>query len=209
MINKDIKYFLFYITKNMIDDDSTKNIIHEMQEVEKNYYNDNSGKNVFFKSNQKTQIAKSIINNFELPRLLTECIYILESKNEIYINYPVLKMFIHDDIHEKIIQHILSLYNECILKHGKYSINMNLEGFSISAAERHKNAVILFSQRCFDTKEFKYVDLVEKIRIFNTPSVIDTLIKMFKPLFGKNLYKQIELYKKNESVSIMKEMGIN
>jgi hypothetical protein len=120
----------------------------------------------------------------------------------------VLKLIIHDDINETIIDRVLELYNECIINYGNYSINLNLDGFTISAAERHKNAVKLFSEKSFNVKEYNYVELVDKIRIINAPSIMDVLIKMFKPFFGKNVAQKIEIYKKNESITIMKQMGI-
>ena len=154
-----------------------------------------------------------VTNNFDLSEMINKSIFILlteknEIKNEIYIDYTLLKLFIHDDIYDKIIDHILALYNECIIKHGDYSINLNLDGFTISAAERHKNAVKLFSEKSFNVKEFNYVDLVNKIRIINSPSIMDTLIKIFKPFFGKNIKEKIEIYKKNDSINITNQLGI-
>jgi len=187
----------------------TTNIIHEMQEMQTGLYNESGGKNIFFKKTQKLDIAKTISEKFDLQEIIDKCIYILPTKmNEIYIDYTILKLFIHDDIHEKIIDYLLVLYSECITKYGTFTLNINLDGFTISAAERHKNAVKLFSQKCLNTKEFRYGELNEKIRILNAPSIMDTLVQMFKPFFAKDLVHRIELYKKNESVNIIKQLGI-
>jgi hypothetical protein len=186
----------------------TKNIIYEMQEMQTGLYSQSGGKNLFFKKTQKLDIAKMISEKFDLNEIISTCIYILPGKkNEIYIDYTILKLFIHDDIHEKIIDYLLVLYNECVAKYGKFSLNLNLDGFTISAAERHKNAVKLFSQKCLDTPEYRYGELTEKIRIFNTPSIMETVVQMFKPFFAKNIAQRIELYKKNDSLDIMKIIG--
>ena len=187
----------------------TKNIIYEMQEMQTGLYNESGGKNLFFKKTQKMDIAKMISEKFDFTEIISKCIYILPGKmNEIYIDYTILKLFIHDDIHEKIIDYLLVLYNECITKYGNFSLNLNLEGFTISAAERHKNAVKLFSEKCMSTYDIRYGELTENIRIFNTPCIMETVVKMFKPFFAKNIAQRIELYKKNESVDIMKKMSI-
>jgi len=178
-----------------------------MQEMQDNLYKENGGKNMFYKNTQKNEIAKTVSQNFELTRLLNECIYIVKD-NEIYLNYPALKLFIHEEIYEDIANHILSLYNESIAKYGNYSLNMNLQGFTISAAERYKNIIILFSNKCIQQTDIEYSNVVRKIRILNTPSVINMLIKMFKPFFSKAVEAQLEYYDKKETEVFMKTFGI-
>ena len=187
--------------------DLNSQFINEIQEFQDNLYCEKGGKNIFFKKTQKNEIAKSVSENFELSRLLFESIYI-SSENEIYINYPTLKLFIHEEIYENIIDHLLNLFNETILKYGNYSFNLNLEGFTVSAAERHKNVIILFSNKCLNNTSIEYSILVNKIRILNTPSIINILIKMFKPFFPKNITNQIEYFNKQESVDIIKKLEI-
>jgi hypothetical protein len=190
----------------------TTNIIQKMQEMQTGLYNDSGGKNMFFKKTQKLDIAKTISENFDFSEMISKSIYILPNKqDEIYIDYTVLKLFIHEGIYEKIIDHILVLLDECIKNYGKYSLNVNLEGFTISAAERHKNAIIMFSNICVNKElicGLVYSELYNTIRIFNMPSVMDSLIQMFKPFFAKDVAKNLELFKKNDSLVIMKELGI-
>ena len=184
--------------------------LEEMQEIQENLYEKNGGKNFFFKNAQKKEIAKNISENFDLKTLLNQCIYILptESSNEIYIHYPTIKLFIHDEIYEDIIQHLLNLYDECIIKYGNYKLNINLDGFTISAAERYKMCVYLFSKKYIE-KYITYDDnCIEKINIFNTPSVIQHIIKLFKHLFPSNIDHKIVYCSKKDSPSIMKNMGI-
>ena len=184
--------------------------LEEMQEIQENLYEKNGGKNFFFKNAQKKEIAKNISENFDLTTLLNQSIYILptHSNNEIYIHYPTIKLFIHDEIFEVIIDHLLILYDECIVKYGNYKLNINLDGFTISAAERYKMCVYLFSKKYIE-KYITYDDkYIEKINIFNTPSIIEYIVKMFKHLFPNNIDNKIEYYNKKDSVSIMKNMGI-
>lgn len=189
---------------------SNSDIVYKMEEMQENLYEKNGGKNFFFKNTQKKEIAKNISQNFDLTTLLNQSIYILptQSNNEIYIHYPTIKLFIHDEIFEVIIDHLLSLYDECIIKYGNYNLNINLHGFTISAAERYKTIVNLFSKKCVEKYNHNNDKYIEKIRIFNTPSIIEYIVKMFKHLFPNNIDHKIEYYNKKDSVSIMKNMGI-
>ena len=91
-----------------------KNILYEMQEIENSLYQ-NQSKNMFFKKTQKNQIAKSISEQFNLKQLLANSVYIIPSTPDcIYLDYPTLKMFIHEDIYQELIDHILVLYDTCI-----------------------------------------------------------------------------------------------
>lgn len=185
-----------------------KNIVYEMQEIQNSLYNDQS-KNMFFKKTQKNQIAKTISEKFDLKTLLANAMFIVPSAPDtIYLDYPTLKLFIHEEIYQHLIDHILSLYNICIAKHGKYSIYINLGQFTISAAERHKNAIIMFSNECLQNQKFDYVACIEHIHILNTPSIMSTLIQMFKPFFAKNIINIIKTNNKKESEDIILKLGI-
>lgn len=184
-----------------------ESIIDEIQKFQNNLYCEKGGKNMFFKKAQKNEIAKSVSQQFDLSLLLNNSIYI-SSDNEIYVNYPTLKLFIHEEIYENIIDHLLNLFNKTILKYGNYSFNLNLEGFTVSAAERHKNAIILFSNKCLQNTDFEYSLLVNKIRILNTPSVIDILIKMFKPLFTIETTNKIKYFNKTDSIEIIEQLQL-
>ena len=184
----------------------TTNIMREMEQYQQQFYEENGGKNMFFKKTQKNEIAKSVSQNFELARLLSESIYIL-CENEIIIDYPTIKMFIHEEIYEDIVNHILNLYRECIVKHGIFSVNINLNGFTMSAAERYKKIIILFSNKCMQTTEHNYSMLTQKLRIFNTPACIQILVQMFRSFFAIGVEQKIDFFNKLESEKQMKLLG--
>jgi hypothetical protein len=186
----------------------SKNILDEMQQIQNSLYQDQS-KNMFFKKTQKNQIAKTISEQFSLKQLLANSVYIIPSRQDcIYLDYPTLKMFIHEEIYQELIDHILILYNICIKNHGHYSVYINLSGFTMSAAERHKNAIIMFSNQCVQNMEYNYVDLTKDIYILNTPSIMATLMQMFKPFFAKNIATLIKCHNKKESEDIILQTGI-
>ena len=184
-------------------DNSQSNLLKEMQEIQENMYKEHK-KNTFFKKSQKLEIAKTVSQNFELSILLQKSIFILQ-ENKIYIDYTILKMFIYEGIYENVITHLLELYKICIQTYGNYIVYINLNGFTISAAERHKKAIIMFSRRCLNEPNMNYGDLMEKTYILNTPSTINILMQMINPFFPKNFLNRVEYYKKDESENIMNQ----
>jgi hypothetical protein len=187
----------------------TKGLIDKIQEIQETYYKQQS-KNTFFKKSQKMEIAKTINKNIDLNILLENSVYIIpivsseNKQNMIFIDYPTLKKFIHKDIYEQVTNYVLELYNICIQKYGNYIIYVNLDSFTISAAERYKDAIILFTQKCFN-ENINYQDFVDKVYILNTPSNISSVIQMLKPFFPKNFFDRVQHYTKDESENLMNQ----
>jgi hypothetical protein len=46
---------------------------------------------------------------------------------------------------------------------------------------------------------------MEKMYILNTPSTINTFMKMMNPFFPKNFLNKVEYYKKDESENLMNQ----
>jgi hypothetical protein len=185
-----------------------------------------TGKNTFFKSSQKKELAKSVCQNqnFNLQQVLHAAIYRVYASdqrnpyrelasdqrnpysNGIYMDYPILKLFINETVYDAVIEHILRLYDECIAEHGSYYLYLNLSGFTISAVDRYKACIIQFTDRCMIAGT-KYISMLEKIKILNTPSAFDAIIKMLKPFIPKEVGEKIETVNKAQSASILDEVS--
>lgn len=181
-------------------------LLDEMQRMQDTLYEQDGGKNTFFKKSQKTEIARTISQNFELERLLNDTIFIISGTNEIYMDYPHLKMFIHPDIYDSIIEHIFKLYDICITQYGGYHVNINLSGFTVSAAERHKNLIISFANRCTGLLQTgtDYSAYTIIMRVLNIPTSIEMIVRMFKPFCSPIVRERVTLLSKSESEPIMR-----
>jgi hypothetical protein len=104
---------------------------------------------------------------------------------------------------ETIIQTILELFANIINSHGSYQVHVNLDTFSMSAAHRYSDIIRDFCQKCMRS-ETRYANYTEKFCIYNTPSVMQNISKLFNPLINENVKKRIELIDKKESEARLK-----
>ena len=172
-----------------------ENIEQQIASLRSNYYSENK-KNIFFKNSQKQDFAKTITQNIDVQLLMAKSVYILENSDIVYIDYPILKTFLCEDIYEVCIQFLLNKYLEVINKYTKYSVHVNLQGFSVSAAQRYQKGIMLFTERC-NASNAKFPELLEKMVIINTPSVIEAIQKMLRPFIDPIIFGKIHIQPKN------------
>jgi hypothetical protein len=139
-----------------------------------------------FKNSKKLECSQFIWENINSREELVRLTIFYENNN-IYINYPIFKLFIIPDIYDTIINYIINVIVEVINQNGKYNIHINIDSFTISAAERYMVFINSIFERVFRTQ---YVNHLEKIYIYNAPSVIEFLKNIFNGLLrGNNMLK--------------------
>jgi hypothetical protein len=167
-----------------------------------------TGKNSFFKNAQKKQMAKSVCQNLsanDLQQVISMTIYRLPQTNRIYIDYPTFKLYANDDVYEMVVLHLLRIYDDCIHDFGSYFLHINLSGFTVSAADRYKNGVMIFSERCLKS-DTKYTFLLEKMQILNTPNSFESIIQFLKVFIPKEVSEKIETLNKQESLIVLENI---
>jgi hypothetical protein len=72
----------------------SNNLLDDLEKYKSSYYSENK-KNVFFKKDQKMDMASKIATEFNLDDLIRKTIYIIPGTNQIYFDYNVFKMYAH------------------------------------------------------------------------------------------------------------------
>ena len=121
--------------------------------------------------------------------------------NRIYVDYSIIKMYIDVSVYDKIVDRLFSLLMECCCKtedsgESSFEIHINLEGFTITSAERHKVVIEQFCQRMDNTKCFEFMRIMY---IYNTPSMIDAISSLFSYLVHPNIKQKMLKYTKTDS----------
>jgi len=80
-----------------------------------------------------------------------------------------------------------------------------LDTFSISAAERYKQAIQLFCKKCMNSST-KYGDLMSTMYIYYTPSMMTSISALLKPFINPNIPERIIMYNKAESEPLWKQI---
>lgn len=165
------------------------NIQKQIESLQKKYYNENN-KNSFFKNNQKKDLAKTITQKISIDDLMKKSVYTIPATNVVFIDYPILKTFLCEDVYEYSINYLLQEYQNNIDKYGNYEVSVNLHGFTVSAAQRYQKGIILFTHKCNESNT-KYSEIMTKMTILNPPSMIESIQKFLKPFMDPIIFNKI------------------
>lgn len=177
---------------------SSDSLVNMMEKYRQDYYQTNK-KNTFFKSNQKMECAKGMTQTFDLNEMIKRTVYRLGDSNKVVFNYPIFKLYANPDNYNIILESILNVYDEILLTHSTFEAHIILEGFTISAAERYKTVIQLFSNKCMNSST-KYSQLTTGMYVYYTPSMIENISAFLRPFIDTNVYERIIMYSKTESV---------
>ena len=183
---------------------STNSILNEIQQYQEKYYQ-SEGKNQFFKKTQKMDCAKKISEQFDLNTLIINTIYEIPNTNKLLFDYTVFKLYATPDNYETIIQYILGLFDYMLSKHASIEMNVILDTFTISAAERYKSIIQMFFNKCMNSTT-SYSTCTTRINLYYTPSMIDSIRALLRPFIVKEVYERIVMYSKSESPELLKKL---
>lgn len=175
----------------------SESILDDLNKFKDTYYRENKT-NVFQKKAQKYEIAKAVTDCFDINILLQKTAYIIPNTNKIFINYLILKQFLQPDNYELFVKYVQNLVSVVINKNGSFECHLNIESFTISAAERYKGVINKFNE-C----EIGYIDYMDAIYIYNSPTIIDTISKILLSVIDQTVKKKIQRVNKSDSEHII------
>jgi len=176
-----------------------KSITESMEKIQQQYYNNNN-KNSFFKKSQKIDCATQLCQSpdFHLETAIKNTVFILPDSNRIFFNYGIFKYYGNPENYEVIVNYILSLILLCISKDSGFEFHVNLQSFTISAAERYKPAIQIFITKCL-ANNTEFSKLLTKMCVYNTPSLINDISRLLKPMMDAAITNKIQFYSKSET----------
>ena len=179
----------------------------DLMEKYKNEFYETNGKNTFFKKSQKMNCAKEISEKFDLKKLIQHTIYLIPNTNKIVYNYTVFKLFATPDNYEAVIQTVIDLYELVLKTSPTFEVHVILDSFTITAAERYKEAIRIFCNKCMTAKT-KYTNMMTAMYIYFTPSMIDNISKLLKPFIDPTISDRIIMFSKAESAELIKNIHV-
>jgi len=179
------------------------NFLNEINRLKNEFYA-NQQKNMFFKSKQKNECANIISNSFNIEQLLQQTFYLIPNTNIVYINYELFKTFVNPEIYADVITYIRNLFTHCIDVYGSYNVHLNLNSFTVSAAQRYKELISLYNTECLKYNS-KLAVKIDNFIIYNTPNVIETIANVLSPLIETHVKERIIIHNKTESVKLLDE----
>lgn len=183
----------------------SKDLQNQIDEIQKQYYESNK-KNTLFKKAQKNDLAQQVSSNIDITTLLNNTCYIIESTNNVIIDYTVFKLYIHSKLYDTLINHICSIFELVLMNNLEYNIHINLNGFTISAAERYKEFISKFTSQVMTRTDEKFSKQLIKLSIYYPPSVIETIKKMFMSFVHRDIKEKVNIIEKSKSEELYKQL---
>jgi len=184
---------------------SSNSLVELMEKAKEKYYQTNS-KNTFFKNSQKMNCAKKMNETFDIDQMIQQTIFRVRNTNKVLFNYSVFKLYAHPDNYERIIEAVIRTYNSILEEYPDFEAHVILEGFTISAAERYKEAIQLFCHKCMRS-DTKYSILTKAMYIYYTPSMIEHISMLLRPFIEPAVYDRITMISKEESAQRLRELS--
>ena len=179
-------------------------ISSDIEDFKNRYYLEN-GKNIIFKKSQKLDCAEKIEEEFNINTLVSHTLKIIPNTNKVYFDYPIFKLFANPNNYDLIFETTIILIEQCISKYGSFECHVNLNGFTVTATERYKTVILMFCNACLK-HDTHYTRTLDKLCIYNTPIVIDTLIILFSKLIDPVILSKRKLFNKTESEVLLKDL---
>uniref|UniRef100_A0A6C0JG12 CRAL-TRIO domain-containing protein n=1 Tax=viral metagenome TaxID=1070528 RepID=A0A6C0JG12_9ZZZZ len=176
----------------------------KMNTLTNQYYADNK-KNTFFKTRQKNECANTVLQNVGIETLIPNTIYHIPNTNRIFLDYNVFKLYATPDNYDTVVEYILAVFNKCITENGNFEAHIDLNSFTLSAAERYKTIITLFINKCMITNS-GYSKNIGKMCIYNTTSTFQGIAKFLMPLIDPTVKSKISIYDKSVSPEFISQI---
>lgn len=183
---------------------SENNLLKQVEEFQTTYYSQNQ-KNFFFKSKQKMDCASQISQVFDINHLLEKTVYLVPDSNRVYFDYTIFKLYGNPENYMLVVNYVLSVLTHCINKYGEYELHVNLNSFTITAAERYRSVIELFCNECLK-KQTRYASKLIKMYIYNSPNMIEHVTGLFGNLIDPLIRERLVIYNKEETGSKIEEL---
>ena len=181
--------------------ENESSILNKIISIQENFYTKNK-KNNFFKKSQKIDCAKEICKKIDINEMIAESICVINQTNKIYIDYPIFKLYANPDNFDIIIIHIINTCRYLVTYYKNFEVYINLQGLTVSAVERYKDIIKKYVSCCLN-ENTDFALLMTKLHILNSPSVIEMIVKIVKPMIDPNVVEKVCFYKKDESLQII------
>jgi hypothetical protein len=176
-----------------------KDMSDKIQNIKDQFFKSSASNLSFFKSTNKMNCAKEVSSNIDIHELIKHTVFIIPNTNRVYFDYMFFKSYAHDQIYEILIKYVLHLFGACAEANNSFEIHIDLNTFSISAAQRYKPAIQKFCNECL-SNHTTTMSRLTVFRIYNTPSMIDSISAIFRPFISDQIRNKVEFVNRKDSV---------
>jgi len=171
----------------------TNDLLERINKLRTDFANDNK-KGVFSSKQYKVDCANTVLKTIDIDTLLNSTLVTLPNSH-LYFDYTIFKTFATPELYDRIIQFAVEKISQCIREYGTYEMHININTFSISAFQRYKPIIELYSHIC-NTFHTEFHEKIKIMHVYNIPSTIETISKLIGPLLPQNVMQKVIRYDK-------------
>lgn len=170
------------------------------------YTTDGNKKKGFFKKSQKEACARSVSNQICEDDAIAASFFTM-NKGTFYLNYPLMKMYINNDNYMRITDKLIDAVAAVVANNhpDPVRVHINLNGFTVSAAERYKHVLEYFSRMC-NERQIVLTPFIENVFTYYTPSVMSHIMDILKFFIEPEIQNRLVLIAKDQSEVALSEL---
>ena len=172
---------------NSLED--TRPLTDQIAELQNQFYAQNT-KSTFFKNTQKIECAAAITQSIQIDELFKKTVYCVPNTNRVYFDYTIFKTYGHPGIYDQLMDYSLAIFTACIEAYGRFEIHINLQSFTMTAAQRYRDITQIFFTRCLQRNTVFY-NHIDSLHIYNPPKMIDALSNLFSGFIDDTIRSKI------------------
>ena len=181
-----------------------KCMLSKLNAMKETYYQDVQRKKAFFgKNKEKENCAVSVANQISIEEVMAQSFFTFPQRPDVfYMNYPIMKLYMNQNnyrsITEKLIQVLQESVNQPSSCGGGSEVHINLNGFTVSAAERYKHIIEYFSHKC-NEDNIVLTPFIERVYIYYAPSAMPAIISLLQLFIQPAILDRMILISKEDS----------
>ena len=119
------------------------------------------------------------------------------------MDYTLVKLYANPSNYVTIARRIIGFIDQLLDTYGKYEVHFNIDGFTVSAAERYLDFVRAFCDECNKNANMRRVDGVSMMYTYYTPVVISNIMNIIMKLAEPALRHRFTYYDKAVSEKLI------
>jgi hypothetical protein len=182
-----------------------------LQQIKDEFYSVTPKRSFFGKTSQKMECAHRIATRFSVQELLRATVFPIPHTNKLYFDYTLFKMYATPDHYEPIVTYMTNEINALIDTHAHFELHVNLQTFSVSAAERYRDAIQMFGASTRDSCGGECMrSCLHKLYIYHTPCVMHSIAHVLAGIlsrcFNEDIRRKVIMVDKESSSGRIREL---
>ena len=175
-----------------------ESVLENIKSTQDSFYSQ-TNKNIFMKDQQKIKCAEIVLATYPINELILKTIYIKDNSNQIFVSYPLYKTYALPSNYQLVVDRVIQLILSITQKYPTFEIHIDLGSFTVSAFQRNLSLFQLYYDTCCTIGLHYDKNIIDRIVIYNTPSVIQSLSSLIVKFTDKSIKEKITLLYKQKN----------